>query len=114
MTRARKKGAQLMHGGRAKGGGGQVGMVAKRAAGFKTHTGLCADGRTERGRKEEGERKDERREGRATDPFLRAWTETDPVLLEKVPKSTPGSLSVSALILKGHHTPALIAPLSWN
>ena len=48
------------------------------------------------------------------DPFLRAWTETGPVLLEKLPKSTPGSLPVSALILKGHRTPALIAPLSWN
>ena len=66
------------------------------------------------GRKEEGERKDGRREGRVMDPFLRAWTETGPVLLEKLPKSTPGSLPVSALILKGHRTPALIAPLSWN
>jgi len=68
------------------------------------------EGREERG----GREKDGRREGRVTDPFLRAWTETDPVLLEKLPKSTPGSLPVSPLILKGHRTPALIAPLSWN
>lgn len=41
--------------GRVKGRGGQVGMVVERAAGdFKTHGGLCAEGRTERGKKEEG------------------------------------------------------------
>lgn len=42
--------------GRVKGRGGQVGMVVERAAGgFKTHAGLCAEGRTERGSKEEGD-----------------------------------------------------------
>ena len=40
---------------RVKERGGQVGMVVERAAGgFKIHAGLCAEGRTERGSKEEG------------------------------------------------------------
>lgn len=71
------------------------------------------EGREGEGREGGKKREGERKEGRATDPFLRAWTEADPVL-EKRPKSTPGSVPVSALILKGHRTPALIAPLSWN
>lgn len=88
-----------------------------------TNDGLI-DKRKEEGRKkrkgERGEgRREERKGGREErrkserTHFLRAWTEADPVL-EKRPKSTPGSVPVSALILKGHRTPALIAPLSWN
>lgn len=52
------------------------------------------------------EGKKEGREGPISEALDRGWS----VPLEKLPKSTPGPLPLSALILKGHHTPALIAP----